>query len=118
VLGSAEKFDNDYRFRRDHCIVILDRRLLSGRPFQAEGSFVPPVLFFLSHRSCSSYRSFLKFPKVFEFSEAAEDFRSCRSFRIAELPEFSKFFGFAELPKFFEVVEVFRSRQSFFSRFA
>ncbi|CAH1366103.1 unnamed protein product [Tenebrio molitor] len=69
-----------YRLRREYRIVILDRRLSSGRPFQAERGRSSPLSFL-------SYRSFLKFTKLFEFSEAAEDFRSCRSFRIYRVAE-------------------------------
>ncbi|KAJ3618962.1 hypothetical protein MTP99_005758 [Tenebrio molitor] len=91
---------------REYRIVILDRRLSSGRPFQAERGRSSPQSF-LSYRS---FRSFSNFPRLLKIFEVVE------VFGFAELPEFSKFFGFAELPKFskisevgelFELVEVF-----------
>jgi hypothetical protein len=116
-----KNFDNDYRVRRDHCIVILDRRL-SYRHSRSEViielfsfSLLTPFFFELP-----KLFELPKFFEVSEFSEAAEDFRSCRSFRICRsfrsFSELSKFFGFAELPKFSkisEVAEVFRIWRSF-----
>jgi hypothetical protein len=113
-----KNFDNDYRVRRDHCIVILDRRL-SYRHSRSE-----VIIELFSYSLLTPF--FFELPKLFElpkFFEVSEVFRSCRSFsdlpscrsfrrfpRLRKFFEFGEVFGFTELPefsKFFGVVEVF-----------
>ncbi|CAH1381838.1 hypothetical protein MTP99_003092 [Tenebrio molitor] len=55
---------------REYRIVILDRTLSSGRPFQAERGLSSPQSFF-------ELPKLFELPKFFEVSEAFRIFRGC-----------------------------------------
>ncbi|KAH0813624.1 hypothetical protein GEV33_009166 [Tenebrio molitor] len=79
---------------REYRIVILDRTLSSGRPFQAERLLkifeVVEVFGFAELPEFSKFFGFAELPKFSKISEAGEVFQSCRSFR--SFSELSKFF--------------------------
>jgi hypothetical protein len=114
----TSNFDNDYRLRREYRIVILDRRLSSGRPFYRYPLPSPKGIPYRHPRSEVIIRSPLSSREViielFPFSLLTPFVRGRSSpLSFLSYPSFLKFtklFGFTELPefsKFFGVLEVF-----------
>jgi hypothetical protein len=111
----TSNFDNDYRLRREYRIVILDRRLSSGRPFYRYPLPSPKGIPYRHPRSEVIIRSPLSSREViielFPFSLLTPFVRG-RSSPLSFL-SYRSFLKFTKLFEFSEAAEDFRSCRSF-----